>query len=193
MAENYTSREWTVGDIIDTFGPSKMGSFKLTFKATDGNISTTVKKWFNKGETVWEVGKKFTAALEEVTNTYGTDLMVKEDKPAFGGGGGFKKDPVAEALKEARIMRGNALNAASYLFAGKGKDCQGAMWATFRAMDEFLKTEKRVRMSTTEQHVAIVKMFKDDIPNARAAVWSKFGREYIEELSFEEASSFRGE
>jgi hypothetical protein len=188
MAENYTERKWKVGEIIDKYGPSKMGSFKLTFKATDGNISTTVKKWFNKGEALWENGKEFTAALEEVTNTYGTDLMVKEDKPAFGGG--FKKD---DPLKEARIMRGNALNAASYLFAGKGKDCQGAMWATFRAMDEFLKTEKRVRMSTTEQHAAIVKMFKDDIPNARAAVWNKFGREYIEELSFEEAASFRGE
>lgn len=190
MAENYTSREWTVQVIVDKYGPSpKTGSSKLTFTATDGNVSTTVKKWFKKEEELWTAGKKFTAALEEVTNTYGTDLMVKEDKPAFGGGG-FKKD---DPLKEARIMRGNALNAASYLFAGKGKDQQGAMWATFRAMDEFLKTEKRVRMSTTEQHAAIVKMFKDDIPNARAAVWNKFGREYIEELSFEEAATFRGE
>ena len=189
MPENYTSREWTVQEIVDKYGPSpKTGSTKLTFRATDGNVSTTVKKWFKKDEALWESGKKFTAALEEVTNTYGTDLMVKDDsKPAFGG---YKKDDPA---KESRIMRGNALNAASYLYAGKGKDLAGAMWATFRSLDEFLQTGKRVRMSTTEQHAAIVKMFKDNIANAREGVWNKFGKEYIEELTFEEASSFRGE
>ena len=189
MPENYTSREWTVQEIVDKYGPSpKTGATKLTFRATDGNVSTTVKKWFKKDEALWESGKKFTAALEEVTNTYGTDLMVKDDtKPAFGG---YREE---SPTKTKNIKTGNAINAASYLFAGKGKDSLGAVWATFRSLDEFLQTGKRIRMSTTEQHAAIVKMFKDNIANAREGVWNKFGKEYIEELTFEEASSFRGE
>lgn len=184
--EHYDSREWTVTDVIDRFGPTqKTGAYKLTLKVTDGNVSTIAKKWFNKDEPLWEEGKKFTAELKEVTNAYGTDLMVEE--PRASAGFARRDDPA----KESRIMRGNALNAASYMFAGKGKDQQGAMWAAFRALDDYMQSGKRTRMSTAEQHEAIVKMFKNDVTNARAAVWQKFGREFIEELTFEEADTFQ--
>ena len=190
MPEQYSSRTWEVKEIAKKWGPSAKGTYTVLYQLSDGNVETQGKTFFKNEADIWPVGHKFEAAIEPETSSYGTDLMIRQPKPAAAKSGysGFHKDDPA---KELRIMRGNALNAAAYALAGKGKDSPGAIFGLMREFETYLTTDKRVMMSTPTQREAIVKMFSGNLDAAHEAVFKKFGRVYLEELTFEEADTFQ--
>lgn len=185
--EQYASREWTVKEIVKKFGPSAKGTYTVQFKVSDGNVETVGKTFFKSEDAIWQVGHKFTAEIKPEESSYGTEMMIREPRAPSGGGYAKKDDPE----KEKRIMRGNALNAAAYALAGKGKDNPGAIWGLFREFETYLESDKRLLMSTPTQREAIVKMFSGNVDAAHEAVFKKFGRVYLEELTWEEADTFQ--
>lgn len=96
------------------------------------------------------------------------------------------------SAKDLQITRQNACNVASSLMSGKGTEDAGKFWATVRQVQYYTSTGSILKMSTKEQHTAIMAMFGKDLEKAREAVDKASGFPYLDALSFDEAVAFLG-
>lgn len=96
------------------------------------------------------------------------------------------------SVKDLQITRQNACNVAANLLSGKGTEDIGKFWAAVRQVQYYTSTGTILKMSTKDQHAAIMAMFGKDLEKARDAVDKASGFPYLDALSFDEAVAFLG-
>jgi hypothetical protein len=186
-----------VGDLKQA-GPNWLKK-KLTMRGPDGekNVSVWCKSADAAGQFV--VGSKWEG-----------EIKYKEPKdPSFSGEYFFSGKLIEDAQpakaesphatpqvfddREIRIARQNAINAAGAFYGGTKVDPE-EYWALARQNFIYTTTGKIARMSTKEQHEAILAMFnkdgKPDIDSARGAVYDFAGVPSLRALTYEEAADF---
>jgi hypothetical protein len=94
------------------------------------------------------------------------------------------------SVKDLQITRQNACNVSANLMSGKGTEDIGKFWAAVRQVQYYTSTGTILKMSTKDQHAAIMAMFGKDLEKARDAVDKVSGFPYLDALSFEEAVAF---
>lgn len=96
------------------------------------------------------------------------------------------------SVKDLQITRQNACNVSANLMSGKGTEDIGKFWAAVRQVQYYTSTGSILKMSTKDQHAAIMAMFGKDLEKARDAVDKASGFPYLDALSFDEAVAFLG-
>ena len=176
------------------------GNFKKQyFTASNGEEVKTGFIWLRNGEDLTiNVGDIATGQFtwKDPSNPKYQGEYVYTGK--FEAGGGSSKSTQGAVpstnltAKDIQITRQNACNVASNIMSGKGVDDIGKFWATVRQVQLYTSSGKVIRMSTKEQHTAILAMFGKDVDKARDAVEKSCGYPYIDAMTFDEAVSFLG-
>lgn len=178
------------------------GNFKKQYFTTEGeNGRITGFVWVRPNQPLnlsvgdiadgnWTFKESNNPAYEGEQVFIGKFIKTNNTQPAAPSPSGQPQAAATMTVKDIQITRQNACNVAANIMSGKGTEDIGKFWAMVRQVQHYTSTGNIMKMSTKEQHAAILAMFGKDVDKAREAVEKAVGYPYLDAMTYDEAVSF---